>query len=798
MSLWLLRILLCLVLKFIQHLLSFKKERELKVGFKFNDTLHCCRGLSALFVFSLLFLLQQVFVSLPASAEIILEPVKRISVMGNNRVPDSTILYYIEMREGDNFDEKQVQKDIKKLYGMDLLDDINVTVKHVDGGVEVVYTVREKPSVGSVKISGNRHINTADIAKRVTIKKGMVFKQSLLVANVSQITRYYRGQGYYFVKVIPQYKETVDGKVNVKFRLKEGPKALISEIKFVGNDHVDRSDLLKFMKTKEKFFLLSTIFDWGVLKEGQLRQDMSAVQAVLQDHGYLNAVVYPPEIEADRKNGDIKITIRVKEGELYTIKSVEVKGDDIYTSDELREHIKLKAGEVYSRAKVRNDILAITDLYSRKGYAFADIVPDVKEDKKEKSVAITYSVDHGERAYVGSISISGNETTRDYVVRRELRLKEGGLLDTIALQRSKARLSRLGYFEDVKMNYTKNKDGLMDLDIQVTEKPSGKFSVGIGYSSSESMILTGNVTQKNLFGRGQTLTLSMGLSKLRRDFRLGFHEPWLFNREISIGGEIFNQNTNNVSFQILSSGGSFNIGRAIDEYSSLSLGYKLETIKTSNVDAAVLSNFLFNGTSVSSAVSATYKLDHLDSDIKPTEGLYTTAVATLAGLGGDKYYKAEAKIGYYYPLSKKIVLHGRGVFGYGAGYGGEAMKSYARFLSDEASFRGYKVSDVGPRDTGGSILGGTQKVALSLEAHYVVNAFLRPYAFMDAGNIYGDGPDITSTAKSFSFGKLRYSWGLGTLLNTPMGPLNLSYGFKVNPLPGESPGLFNLGMGRAF
>ncbi len=745
----------------------------------------------------LLFLQQGLGLS-SASAEMILEPVKKISVMGNNRVPDSTILYYIEMREGDNFDPKQVQKDIKKLYGMNLLDDINVSVKHVEGGVQVIYTVREKPSVGSVKISGNRHITTSDIAKRVTIKKGMVFKQSLLVRNVAQITRYYRGEGYYFVKVTPQYKETVDGKVNVKFRLNEGPKALVSEIKFVGNNHVDEDDILKYMKTKESFFLLSTIFDWGVLKENQLRQDVAMIKAVMQDHGYLNAVVHPPQVDADRGAGDIKITIKIDEGDLYTINKVAIKGDDIFSSDELQEYIKVKGGDVYSRGKIREDILAITDLYSAKGFAFADIVPDVKENKKEKSVDITYTVDHGERAYVGNITITGNETTRDYVVRRELRIKEGEALNTLALQRSKERLSKLGYFEDVKMNYSKDKDGLMKLNVEVIEKPSGKISLGVGYSSAENMVITANVTQNNLFGRGQTLTLMTGLSSLRRDFKIGFHEPWLFNREISVGGEVFNQGYNYTSFQTMSSGASFNIGRAIDEYSKLSLGYKYENIKTSNVAAEVQSNFLFNGTSNSSAVSATYSLDRVDDIKRPTKGFYTTDVASFAGLGGDKYYKFEGKAGLYYPASDKIILHGQALIGYGSAYGGDVMKSYARYLSDSASFRGYKTNEVGPRDTGGSILGGTQKLALNLEAHYVVNPYFRPYLFMDAGNVFGDGPDITSTAKSFSFSKLRYSWGIGALLNTPMGPLNISYGFKINPLPGETPGVFNLGMGRAF
>ncbi|MBF0276017.1 MAG: outer membrane protein assembly factor BamA, partial [Nitrospinae bacterium] len=361
-----------------------------------------------------------------------IETVYKIRVVGNSRIPESTIIYYMESKEGDSFNKSTLSNDIKKLYKLDHFDNITIDVNKVKEGVELVVKVREKPSVNSVKISGNKSLPTGDIAKRVTIKKGMIFKNSLMMKNALQIKRYYLAEGYYFAEVEPSYKETIDGKVSIKFKINEGPKALVDEIKIVGNNSVPTEEITKYLRTRESGFF-SIFTSAGVFKENDFKQDLKIVEAVLQNHGFLKAKVKDYKIDANRQEREINITIYVEEGPVYSVESVSIEGDSVYTKEELMSKLTLKAGDTYSRDLMGKDILTLTDLYAVKGYAFVDVIPDIKDDDATKKIKISYKINHGNRAYIGKINVIGNETTRDFVVRRELRFKEGEILDTIKL-----------------------------------------------------------------------------------------------------------------------------------------------------------------------------------------------------------------------------------------------------------------------------------------------------------------------------------------------------------------------------
>ena len=451
-------------------------------------------------------------------------------------------------------------------------------------------------------------------------------------------------------------------------------------------------------------------------------------------------------------------------------------------------------------SQLRQDVLTIADLYSKKGYAYADANPVSKLNNEDRTVDLSIEVDKGKKVYVGNIEILGNLKTKDNVIRREFRLKEGELFDSSKLKRSKQRINNLNFFEDVKIDTHRGQDpDLIDVLTTVTEKPSGSFSVGAGFSSVENVIFSSSVAQNNLFGNGQRLSFNAQLSSIRTDFSLSFTEPRVFDSEILLGLDAFNRNQNLLSFNSLSSGGGFRLGKNISEYDSLNFRYRYDNVEVSNVSIANQTEFLKNGNRVTSRVAPTFVHDSRDNFLNPSEGWRHMLGFEFAGLGGAKFTKSVYEVTYYHPLIGKLVGAAHGRVNYAKGYGGQTLPIFERyFMGGPTSLRGFTIQNLGPKDKTGNPMGGSQSLIINLETQYPFTKSFRGFVFYDRGNVYGTGTSTNTTAENFDLGKMRHSVGAGIRFISPFGPLGFSYGIKLDKQSGETAAEFHFSAGSAF
>lgn len=711
--------------------------------------------------------------------------VRDIEIRGNRRTQESTIRFYLQTEVGKPFVPRTLQEDIKRLYALRTFDDIRVTAQEVDDGMRLFITVTEKPSVRTVTFEGNRAVKKDEIDKRILLKERSTFQRNLLNDTVTGLEQHYREEGYSFAHVAPTVTPVADNQVDIMLQITEGKKIRISQIRFTGNTFFTDATLRQQVQLKE--FTLPIISGPASLYRPEaLRVDLQLVEQFYQNNGFINVQVGEPVVEINREAGAIVITVPVtREGEQYKIGTVQLAGDAVFTEEELRQRIRLTSGEIYSREAVRGDISTLTDAYTDEGYAFADVAPTVSIDDQNRLVHLNFTVRPGPRVYIGRIDIIGNERTRDAIIRRELRLDEGDLYSGSRLRRSRQRLLNLRYFEEVKIDTVRRPEGdLLDLAVEVAERSTGQFSAGVGFSSVETVVFTASVAQTNLFGRGQTLSAAVRIGGISQDFTLSFQEPWLYGRPISLGFSVFRRSEDFVTFDITRTGFSLSLGRAFGEFAQASLSYGFEILDISNLDPSA-SQLLREqeGTSTTSSITPRLVRDSRNNPIDPSQGSLNTLEVEFAGLGGsNRFYKTIGSSTWYFELPAQLTGFVRGRFGFGNGYGGETLPPSERFfLGGVTTVRGFEFRDLGPKDLEGNPLGGTSFLQFNLEIGRSIGRLVRVVAFVDAGNVY-------EPRNQFDFSELRRSAGIGIRVVTPVGPIRLDYGFKLDRRPGESIG----------
>jgi outer membrane protein insertion porin family len=711
--------------------------------------------------------------------------VQDIEIRGQRLTPESTIRFYLKTEVGQPFSPQTLREDIKRLYALRTFDDIQVTAETVPDGVRLIITVTEKPAVRSVTFSGNRFISAEEIQKQILLKERATFDRNQLNDTVTGLQQHYRQEGYYFAHVSPEVTEVDDNQVDVHFRITEGRKIRIDRIRFTGNAHFTDRELRQEIQLKE--FVLPIISGAASLYRPEaLRVDLQLIENFYQNHGFINVQLGDPVVEINREAGAITITVPIaNEGEQYKLGSVSLTPDEVFTEEELRQKIRLITGEIYSREAVRRDILALTEAYADRGYAFADVAPTVSIDPQQRLVHLSFTTQPGSRVYIGRIDIFGNERTRDEVIRRELRIDEGELYSGSKLRRSRQRLTNLQYFEEVKIDTKRRlEEGLMDLEVEVTEQSTGQFTAGLGFSSIETVVFTASVTQRNLFGRGQVVTASARIGGLSQDLLLDFQEPWLFGRPILAGISLYRRSEDFFTFDSVRTGFSLSIGRALGEFTRVSMTYGFEIVEIDDLDPSA-SELLEEqeGTSETSSITPRILWDSRNNRFDPSEGSVHSFEVQFAGLGGsNRFFKVVGSTTWHFALSAGLTGFVRGRFGVGEGYSGENLPPAERFfLGGVNTVRGFDFRDIGPQDREGNPLGGTSFLQFNLEIGRSFGRFIRLVAFTDAGNVY----DVSN---QFDFGELRRSAGFGIRILTPVGPIRLDYGFKLDRRPGETIG----------
>jgi len=720
-----------------------------------------------------------------------------IKIEGNKRVETSTLLYYIKTREGEPLSRSQISKDIEQIYDLGQFKDIRVETRQGSKGLEVVFIVEEIPSIGDVLLYGNVEVGDSDIHEILGFKRGEAFQDHITKEAKEKIKLLYHEKGFFLAEVDVVSKKSVRNLMNIHIRIREGEKIEIKNIRFSGNKKFSADDLRDQMETKAETWF-SWIDESGIYKKDILKLDMFRLEAYYQDHGYLRARVQEPNINIDQKNKEINISISIEEGSRYRVGKITSKPDDTVSADDILKVLQMKSGDVYSLSKVRAGILNISDLYSERGYAYADVNPITKINENSRTVDVSIEVDRGRKVYVGEINVIGNTRTLDNVIRREFRLREGELFDSVKLKRSKQRINNLQFFEDVKIDTRRGKEpDLIDITTTVTERATGSVNIGAGYSSTENLMFNAGISQNNFMGTGRRVVFSTNLSSRRTDFNLSLTDPRIFDTELLGGVDAFNRKTNYYSYKAKSTGAGFRIGKSLSEHDWAGLNYNFANIKVSDVVSTT--SYLKEETRVTSRISPSFIRDTRDDFLNPSTGSRHVVRFSLAGLGGAKFHKMSYETAHYWPIVGKLVGMLHGEISWADGYGDESLPIFERYyMGGPKSLRGYTLKNVGPKDVSGNPLGGNQSLLLNAELQYPFTKGFRGFVFYDRGNLYGGGSNISTTSTTWDLGNMRDSIGGGIRFLSPFGPIGFAYGIKLDQATGEESGEFHFSAGNSF
>ncbi|MEW6715058.1 MAG: outer membrane protein assembly factor BamA, partial [Nitrospirota bacterium] len=627
-----------------------------------------------------LFFISSLFSIATVSAED-LTLIKLIEIRGNKKIEGETISGKIKSRIGEPFSEEIVQQDIRKLYSIGYFDDIRTEIETFEGGLKLIFIFKEKPTIVSIDFQGNDEFKTDDLKEKITLTPGAIANPSLITDNVNKVLSFYQSEGYWDAKVTPVTREISDEAVALTFQVTEGDKAVIKIITITGNKALSAKMIKKAMKTKERGFF-SFLTNSGIYNKEDMEIDIERVKELYHSKGYISVSVSEPEVTFNPDKTKIYIKISVSEGSQYKVGEFGIKGNTVFSSPEIVKSLETAPGKIFNKTALREDIDKILALYSEKGYARADVDPLINVDNEGKAANITLSIIEGDIYRVGKIEISGNTKTRDKVIRREVRLDEGDTFNSKLLNRSYQRINNLDYFETASITSApRPEEKLIDLNINVKEKLTGMMSIGGGYSSIDKFMFMGEVTQRNLFGKGLYLSLRANLSSIRTNYNLSLNDPWFMDKPISATFNVYNEAFQYPDYDKKANGLSIGFGKELSEYVRGNINYTLEDVEITDIaeDASSLIKSQ-EGKKLTSSVSPSVSIDTRDNYLDPTTGSRNALHTTFAGIGGDNYFaKGVIDSSWYFPVIRGITFNIRGRFGYASGFSGKELPLYERF-----------------------------------------------------------------------------------------------------------------------
>jgi outer membrane protein insertion porin family len=722
-----------------------------------------------------------------------------ILVEGNDRIEADAIKRVIKTREGDVFKAQPLTRDLKKIYAMGYFDDVRVAARNVAGGKAVVFKVQEKPTIRNIAFKGNEKYKDKKLTENLTLRTGSILNIFKIQSNIAILEDLYKEKNYHHVQVTYKTLELKNNQADLEFTIVEGERSRIENIIFDGNSEYPDKTLKKLVETSEAWFF-SFIDDAGDLDHEKLKQDVAILTSFYHDTGYINARVGEPEVVFTEVG--IDVTFKIDEGERYKVGKVSLIGEFVLPENSLKAILQIFHGEFFSKSLMRQDILAITDIYADEGYAYSEVIPKVQRRDQELLVDVTYDIRKGPLVYYEKIIISGNTKTRDKVIRRELKVYERELYSGKRMKRGVRNLYYLDFFDDIQVDTPKgNADDQMLLKINVKEKNTGTFSVGGGYSSVESVYFNTSISQRNLFGRAQILKLEASIGGRTQRFDLSLTEPWLFDIPLSATSRIYNWKVDYESYSKESIGVGAGAGYPVYDFTRAYFNYRFDSSKVSDVETNAPDSVKeLSGTNITSSLKGSLIYDSRDKRFNTTRGGKHSISAEYAGLGGTiGFTKIVAETGWYIPLFWKFTgfLHGKA--GHVAEHEGELLPDYEKFfLGGMNSVRGYDWQDLAPIEinSAGQVayVGGDKYVQFNSELRFplVEQAGVIGLVFFDAGDVYAQDADVNP-------GKLRKSAGYGLRWYSPMGPIRLENAYILDPRPGGSEGSkWEFSMGAAF
>jgi len=731
--------------------------------------------------------------------------VRDIRVEGVQRTEAGTIFSYLPIKVGERVDDEKLSAAVKALYATGFFRDVRL---EREGDVLVV-AVQERPTISSLTFVGNKEFDTDTIKKAlkdIGLAEARIFDRSALDRAEQELKRQYITRGLYAAKVQTTVTPQERNRVAINFTIDEGSASKIARINIIGTKAYGEAELLKQMTLTTPGWLTWYTKNDQYSKQ-KLQADLEALRSFYQNRGYLEFEIESTQVSISPDREDIYITINVHEGPRYTVSDVRLAGDLQVDEAELQALVQLRAGEVYSREKLQKTAKDISDRLGAEGYAFANVnaVPDVNRDKA--TAAFTIYVDPGRRVYVRRVNISGNVKTRDEVIRREARQLESAWFDGARIERSKVRIRRLGYFDDVNVETppVPGSSDQIDVEFSIVERSTGNLLAGLGYSSADGLVFSGSISQQNVFGSGNALSLAINTSKVNRTYSISYTEPYWTVDGVARTLEIYQRKIDPTSLSVSqytsdTIGAAVAFGIPITETDTINVGFRYDhtTLGLFSNSPPAYIDYVdeFGSTTNAYVLSAGWSRDTRDDILYPNQGRLQSLLVELGLPFGDlSYYKAQYVNQWFWPVWNPFVLMLRGEIGYGDGYNGKPLPFFKAFYAGGVgSVRGYETSSLGPRDIYGNVLGGKRKIVGNAELFYPLLAgqqAVRVSVFADAGQIYLNG--MQPNYESF-----RYSTGVGLAWNSPMGPLKFSYAYPINEKPGDKIQRFQFQVGSVF
>ena len=779
-------------------------------------------------------------------------PLQHIEVTGNRRVTPEDVLTYIRERVGQPFKPETLTQDVRELWNSGFFDDIEVDLDRHDDGVELRFVVRERPTISTITFEGNDEISKDDLNEGIEIKPNTILSLPAVRRTIQKIRDMYAEKGYFLAEVQNEVVPQKNNEVEVKFKIKEHGQVSVRRITFIGNEHVDSEELRSLMLTGNGGFF--AFGSGGPFRQDAFERDIAVLSAMYYDRGFLSVSISTPRIMLTPDRNGIEVSITIEEGPRYRIRQLRVyekgpSGAEVEPIDgrrNLRMMVRSEPGDYFNRAALLEDLQSIRTLYRDHGYANVEANPQTQLDADTHEVDVTVPVERGPLVHFERIEIRGNSKTRDKVIRRELEVAEGDLFSETKLERSKRRATALGYFERVDVSTEAGSaPDRMNVYIEVSEKPTGTFQVGAGFSSIENFIATAQVQQANLFGNGQSLSLQLQVSSLRQLISLRLFEPYFMDSLFNTSVDLYDQLRVYNDFSQSSRGGGLTFGYPLIEpelNASITYTAELDRVSTATTSTLLgtssavsvftrlpLANLFNDG--FTSSIRPALTLDTRDNRLFPTSGVYLYASSELAAaaFGSENRFLKHRAIGrFYYPIGAGFVLKLNTEAGHVTSPSNEGVPIFARFfLGGILDVRGFRFRTIGPRVglttstdpnsspiANGANIGGNLEYFQNLELEFpiVESVGVRGVIFTDAGNAWnlesnyckagGQSIQFQVVSPCFnglsSLASLRTSYGFGLRWFSPLGPLRFEWGFPFKPLPYEESNVFEFTIGNFF
>ncbi|RLA09528.1 MAG: outer membrane protein assembly factor BamA [Gammaproteobacteria bacterium] len=737
-----------------------------------------------------------------------------IRVEGLRRISAGTVFNALPVAVGDRVDDASSGRIIRALFSTEFFRDVSVDRR---GGVLII-TVDERPSIAELNIEGNEDIPTEDLEKGLAdigLAVGRVYVPSALDAVAQELERQYYSHGKYGVELTTDVVPLSRNRVNININIIEGKVARIRDINIVGNHQFDDADLLtKFELTPPN--LISFVTNDDRYSKEKLSGDLENLTSFYLDNGYLDFEIMSTQVAITPNKDEMYITVNVVEGKQYLIEEVQLSGDLIVDPQSLVDLVEVRPGDVFSRSKVTETSDVISEALGAEGYAFANVNPIPDVDEENSLVSLTFFIDPGKRAYVRRISFAGNTKTQDQVLRREMRQMEGAWFSNEAVERSRVRLERLGFFEEVTVETpaVEGSPDQLDVNFAVSERSSGSISAGFGIGQGSGIMLNASIVQENFLGTGRRLAFTVATSDISDVYSISQTNPYWTKDGVSQTLSLYSRSTdaaeeNLAEYDTSTIGFNVGFGIPISEFNTIGLSGGIEFIDmgTNDFTPPEIREFVRkNGDSYTQLkMGVSWSNDTRNRAIFADRGGMQSLSAEIATPLGDlEFYKLYYNRQQYWPVGKRGAFLLQGSAGYGDGYGDtDDLPFYENFFAGGvSSVRGFKANTLGPQTTQtfsseGDPFGGSKLIVGKGELFFPIPFLKEPpksmrlSLFVDAGNVFGPDEDI-------EIDELRYSTGIAAVWLSPFGALAVSFAAPFNDDDDDETESFQFNLGQSF